>query len=576
MSGSRPALTGSVLTALPGLLALFVAVSTQLIAAPAVLADDPVMDDWLEAFSGDEFLVNTTTFNHQRTPAVSVSETGESIIIWQSQGQTGPRWSVYGQRLDLDSGPLGGEFRLNEITEGPQDSQHIVHRPDGTMTAVWNGREEADGRRLVFKRHFDSQGNPLSGDRRVYVDSGFTQILPRVAATAEGNLAITWSGNSADGDGYGILARFYGPANQSLGQPFVVNQFTTGAQRSSDVATGAQGGPVVITWQSTGQINDGWGIIARCFSSTGEAITDEFAVSQSAEGSQFRPRVAALPDGRFIITWQDNAGQSQYRRVMARVHDADCQPLTDQFQVNQFDTGVQDFPDAGPAGPDHFLVAWQSFDHDDFDTQGIRARRLDADGGFTGEEFPVSQEPEAYQDSPAVQGDTEGGFLVAWESLGQDGSGYGILARQYFRPVAAELEILSEREISVPAGETLVEPLALRLLDQWGQPRAGQTVTLSGPASGPGLVFDNGKTSTGLQTDPDGKVEAGGLVNDQPGQFVVTAAIGDDGPQVAFSIESRGDPATPVPVPGPGTLALIVLLGLMLVAIRRHPGLSAS
>jgi Ca2+-binding RTX toxin-like protein len=52
-------------------------------------------------------------------------------------------------------------------------------------------------------------------------------------------------------------------------------------------------------------------------------------------------------------------------------------------------------------------------------------------GGFVGGEFRVNDTTLAAQEVPSVTGLADGGFLVAWESNGQDGSGYGVYARRY-------------------------------------------------------------------------------------------------------------------------------------------------
>ena len=48
-----------------------------------------------------------------------------------------------------------------------------------------------------------------------------------------------------------------------------------------------------------------------------------------------------------------------------------------------------------------------------------------------GAEFQVNTYTTQFQRSPAVAARTDGAFVVAWASNGQDGSGYGIFARRF-------------------------------------------------------------------------------------------------------------------------------------------------
>ena len=126
---------------------------------------------------------------------------------------------------------------------------------------------------------------------------------------------------------------------------------------------------------------------------------------------------------------------------MLRRFDADCQPAGPETQVNQFDEGIQDLPEIGLDGDGHYVIVWQSFP-EDFEQQGIYGRRMTLAGEFLGDEFAIHQEIEAYQDFPTVSGLPDGGFIVTWESAGQDESGFGIYARRFLGPAPARLELL--------------------------------------------------------------------------------------------------------------------------------------
>jgi len=56
---------------------------------------------------GDEFLINTYTFDDQKYPAVTIKETGEFITVWQSYGQDGAENGIFG-----DVGPKVGSADL--------------------------------------------------------------------------------------------------------------------------------------------------------------------------------------------------------------------------------------------------------------------------------------------------------------------------------------------------------------------------------------------------------------------------------------------------------------------------------
>src|SRR6267378_942596 len=77
-----------------------------------------------------------------------------------------------------------------------------------------------------------------------------------------------------------------------------------------------------------------------------------------------------------------------------------------------------------------FVIAWQS-NIQDGSSYGIYAQRYNASGVPQGGEFPVNSYTTGAQVKPSVGMDAAGGFVIAWQSDGQDGSSYGVYAQRY-------------------------------------------------------------------------------------------------------------------------------------------------
>ncbi len=100
-----------------------------------------------------------------------------------------------------------------------------------------------------------------------------------------------------------------------------------------------------------------------------------------------------------------------------------------EFQVNSTVLGEQGYPKlASRAGG--FVVVWES-DGQDGSASGIVGRRLDVIGNPIGSEFQINTYTTDAQDSASVASDAAGNFIVVWESFGQDGSTDGVFARRF-------------------------------------------------------------------------------------------------------------------------------------------------
>jgi hypothetical protein len=81
-------------------------------------------------------------------------------------------------------------------------------------------------------------------------------------------------------------------------------------------------------------------------------------------------------------------------------------------------------------GAGNFVVVWQSLDQDG-NGYGIFGQRYDVAGTPLGGEFRVNTYTTDQQRIPAVAADAQGNFVVVWSSMGQDGSDYGIFGQRY-------------------------------------------------------------------------------------------------------------------------------------------------
>src|SRR5207248_5028048 len=77
-----------------------------------------------------------------------------------------------------------------------------------------------------------------------------------------------------------------------------------------------------------------------------------------------------------------------------------------------------------------FVVAWESEDQVG-NSVGVFAQRYGAAGATVGGEFRVNTYTTNAQYEAAVASDAVGDFVVAWQSIGQDGSNFGVYAQHY-------------------------------------------------------------------------------------------------------------------------------------------------
>src|SRR5262249_54893338 len=101
-----------------------------------------------------------------------------------------------------------------------------------------------------------------------------------------------------------------------------------------------------------------------------------------------------------------------------------------EFRVNSYTPGDQRYSTVAmdPAGD--FVIAWQSYGQDG-NGWGTYARRYNAAGSAQGSELRVNTYTTSSQQYSSVSMDALGNFIVTWSSNGEDGSGWGVYAQRY-------------------------------------------------------------------------------------------------------------------------------------------------
>lgn len=216
-----------------------------------------------------------------------------------------------------------------------------------------------------------------------------------------------------------------------VGDEFIANATPDGLQFDAQTAV-AGNGDFVVVWAGT-TAEDSFGIGARHFSGDGSTATQDFTVNTYTGYTQQNPDVAAQPDGRFIVVWE-NSGLSSVtdpsRGIFARRYGPDAVALGNQFQLDTTSNIADDLPAAAPLTDGGFVVVWVTGLPGDATTNVLYGRRLGADGLPVGDQFVVNDYT-LLQTRPAVAGTADGGFVVVWEDAYRDGANFGVFGQRF-------------------------------------------------------------------------------------------------------------------------------------------------
>ena len=90
---------------------------------------------------GPEFRVNTNgvgTYYLTSRLSIGSDSSGNFVVLWNSYGQDGSDAGVFGQRYASSGIPLGPEFRVNTYTTASQIDPSVAADSSGNFVVVWN------------------------------------------------------------------------------------------------------------------------------------------------------------------------------------------------------------------------------------------------------------------------------------------------------------------------------------------------------------------------------------------------------------------------------------------------------
>ncbi|HWN93740.1 MAG TPA: hypothetical protein VNT99_01795, partial [Methylomirabilota bacterium] len=341
---------------------------------------------------GEPFQINQSFVGDQQRPAVALLKDGGFVTVYES-GKPGAQ-NVYARFLSPSAAFTTDEILVN----------YPAFAVDRRITTNWT---------LVRNNKLRPRTQKI---REIVKNREEFNSNPRIAVLNDGSVVVVYDSS-----------RKLNVKSFTLSEQVKVN-------RKGDYVTNRTRVPLSLAYDYMADV------YLQRLSAAGQKLGDEIVVHDARQFNQRGGSVAALNDGRFVVCWtsevpgRDETVDSRVTRfgsgrsdVFIRVFGADGTPAGPEIRIN-----TTNLPCSSPAvtgrNAGGFTVAWIQQD-------GLRDNGTDVwfrsfDAGAAPAVEPVRANAELYGDqfAPVIAavGNRE---LLAWSSMGQDGSWEGVYAR---------------------------------------------------------------------------------------------------------------------------------------------------
>jgi Ca2+-binding RTX toxin-like protein len=356
----------------------------------------------------------------QADPDIAALIGGGYAVAYENPGT-----DIFYQRLNPDGSLTGATFGL--ALPGIQTASSVAGRADGGFVGVYasffdNGTTNTHELRLDdFAAGSTTPAG--AGPKIIEASSAATGVPlaisfedPDVARLASGQLLVVYERRDSDADNGDIRFNTYDPATGIAGAPVPLTDTATLFESSVAVAANTATDTALVVYQAE-QADGSSDIHARLFSGTTPGATTFTAAGLGSDRGFGQPDVAALIDGRYVIVWEEDVGLD--RDVTGAIYN----PASNGFTPFAVDagSGLQARPRVAGLPGGGFVVTWDdSFTGaGDTDPRSIRGQRFDSAGAAVGDVFLVNTTTSESQLEPTIAAHPDGRFAIMWRDFSQ-------------------------------------------------------------------------------------------------------------------------------------------------------------
>jgi VCBS repeat-containing protein len=437
------------------------------------------------AITSSETQVNTYTTGDQAEPSVATFSSdhptlsGGKIIVWQSAGQDGSGWGVYGQLYDASGQVIGGEFQIDVSAQGDQLNPSVLILEDGNILIGWYG-EASNGTAQLYTQKFEWDGTDvISIGSQLTIDTSVNpqwqngtngprfdiDHAPSLVALSNGGYAISWIDIETV-----VRVAFYDEVNSLISSDaLTLSKFATNLPSITALANGN----ILLTYHDyTGSASLRDEAYGRIYNSDGLLVTGTFKLNSSTAHWQADVATSALADGGFVAVWKGWTATNGDLGIKMRFFSDDGTETTQEFNVSTvggvinsaagFDGSVilddASTLDVVTLGDGSILVVWGA---NGGGNSNIYAQRFTTSGQASGDVFIVNTHNVGDQLFAEAELNADGTVTVTWQSSDADGRGTGVQARTLSiasdgslndGPVAMDGELSATEDGSVVVG----------------------------------------------------------------------------------------------------------------------------
>jgi len=358
-----------------------------------------------QEFIKSDFQVSDSTGYNYRSPQLSVSNTGDMVVVWETTGSGG----IWLKTISSQGTLLSEQKRVKSPFY--YDVTRVAHSDSGNFMVLFGGYKTAWS---IYGQFFDLNGNEI-GDT-LTIDRNSSEMIQTSYASLSADRSNQF-GAFLPGSDSAMVEKLTG-TGEFVGNTIVLKPSMTGIYNLTGIVT--RSGQIIMVWIDV----IGGNIHGLRYTPEGVPIGGSFQVSQKEENS-FIQNIALSCDttGNFVVAWV--ATKDTTAHLYSRLFDTAGISVGPITRITDQPTNILEKMSIGMDVDGKFVIAWS--DYRGTDTAFIYLQQLDSNGERVGSNYrptsinnnilPGSSLPSQINPSVQILRDT---IYLAWGNYNND------------------------------------------------------------------------------------------------------------------------------------------------------------
>jgi hypothetical protein len=303
--------------------------------------------------------------------------------------------------------PYNQTFQVNTISNFWVSQHNVCQLDNSSFVVTWETQSGGYFGNDISAQIFKSDGSKQGSEYRVNTsrDPGTDQHNPRIAPLSDGGFVICWEREYYDR----IMVQIFENDGTPRGSEIEINE--SGGNIWPVVAS-LPNGKFVIFWENFNRNTRKRQIFGQGFTNNGVKKQNSFIVNPAIDTHHRNPKVTILSYNRFAVCWESYDEDENPNNILCQIYDNSFLKVGSEFLINTNTENENYAPQISKLFSGGFVVCWMSYKSNG-NKNGVYAQIFDNNGSRTGNETHVSLS-KSYNYRPRVSGLSNGDFVICW------------------------------------------------------------------------------------------------------------------------------------------------------------------